>query len=731
MEPFLLLVGFTILFVGALVLSGQFSKRVPARRTLRRLFLISSTLLLVALLIPRPAAAVLIVERSLSSSPLRGPFGIDVATNGSFVVFGEKHVGKIGFMGTGLTTLNGLYNFTYSEFSLPGADGSTAEPRDVELGNFSLRTTSPGLRENFVWFTEFVRNRIGVLNLTDGKVVEWQIPTANSGPMNLALDPYNGSIWFTEYSGNKIGRLYSIGNPHTPGAWKFVEYPLPFTDSYPTDIAVDTEFFRGVDSGGVYGIQTYVWFTEQSANKIGRLNSLTGEIVEFETRGTPWGITVTPESFVWFTQKLGDRLGRLDPWVPYVKEVPLPVHSPGNEPLYLKNDSDRAIWFTESVDNRIGKYIPGTNVIQEWIVPTSSSKPHGIAITPRLYGPGVNPIYVGKIAVFFTEEVGNKIGMIIEPFGPGTTTTVGYISSASTSTTSPATITTTVSYTSTSTVTTTFSSTSNALRFVLTESTRSTTITDTTSILVTSTTSTWTKTATSTVVTTGTSTSTSTTTSSPTSVTVTSTTSTSTNTLTSHSTTTTTTSTTSTSTSYSPTISTVTTVPVSSTAISTTTTTTTSTGSFTSWVGSTTTTTTTAAVTVIPTTPSRPCIIASAAYGSELAPEAQYLREFRDNQIVASMAGSQFMKAFNAFYYSFSPAVAETVASQPVLKEVVRAAIYPLIGSLKAASIVPQYLSLDAESSAILSGILASVLIGLIYASPILVIMKLSRGRKR
>ena len=41
------------------------------------------------------------------------------------------------------------------------------------------------------------------------------------------------------------------------------------------------------------------------------------------------------------------------------------------------------------------------------------------------------------------------------------------------------------------------------------------------------------------------------------------------------------------------------------------------------------------------------CLIATAAYGSELAPQVQMLREIRDNQLMNTEAGSAFMSSFN------------------------------------------------------------------------------------
>ena len=76
------------------------------------------------------------------------------------------------------------------------------------------------------------------------------------------------------------------------------------------------------------------------------------------------------------------------------------------------------------------------------------------------------------------------------------------------------------------------------------------------------------------------------------------------------------------------------------------------------------------------------CLIATAAYGSELSPQVQQLRELRDNQLMNTEAGSAFMGTFNEMYYSFSPAIADMERESPLFKEVVKIAITPMISSL-------------------------------------------------
>ena len=76
------------------------------------------------------------------------------------------------------------------------------------------------------------------------------------------------------------------------------------------------------------------------------------------------------------------------------------------------------------------------------------------------------------------------------------------------------------------------------------------------------------------------------------------------------------------------------------------------------------------------------CLIATAAYGTELAPQIQMLREVRDNTVLSTASGSAFMAGFNSLYYSFAPTVADWERENAVFKESVRAFITPMISTL-------------------------------------------------
>lgn len=105
------------------------------------------------------------------------------------------------------------------------------------------------------------------------------------------------------------------------------------------------------------------------------------------------------------------------------------------------------------------------------------------------------------------------------------------------------------------------------------------------------------------------------------------------------------------------------------------------------------------------------CLIATATYGSELAPQVQQLRELRDNSLLQTESGTQFMESFNGFYYSFSPIIADYERENPIFKEMVKVAITPMVSSLS----ILNYVDMDSESEVLGYGISLIILNGLMY----------------
>jgi predicted phosphodiesterase len=117
------------------------------------------------------------------------------------------------------------------------------------------------------------------------------------------------------------------------------------------------------------------------------------------------------------------------------------------------------------------------------------------------------------------------------------------------------------------------------------------------------------------------------------------------------------------------------------------------------------------------------CLIATATYGSELSPQVQFLRSFRDNTVTNTFAGSSFMNVFNSFYYSFSPTAASVIANNSPLRTVMKGILYPLIGILHVSSAAFSIFHVFPELGVVISGILASSLIGIVYFLPIILLL--------
>jgi len=121
------------------------------------------------------------------------------------------------------------------------------------------------------------------------------------------------------------------------------------------------------------------------------------------------------------------------------------------------------------------------------------------------------------------------------------------------------------------------------------------------------------------------------------------------------------------------------------------------------------------------------CLIATATFGSELAPQVQQLRELRDNTILSTESGTAFMTGFNQFYYSFSPMVADLERENPVFKEIIKLTLTPMLSSLS----LLNYVDIDSEQEMLGYGISLILLnVGMYVGIPAFGILKLCQFRK-
>jgi streptogramin lyase len=186
----------------------------------------------------------------------------------------------------------------------------------------------------------------------------------------------DGNLWFTEYTANNIGRITPSGT--------ITEFPLPTPNAAPRQIAA------GPDGN--------LWFTEFSANKIGKITP-SGTITEFNVptaNSGPRGISTGPDGNVWFTEFNSGKIGKITP-SGTVTEYTVPTANSG--PRGIEPGPDGNLWFTENTSSKVGK-ITTSGVITEFTAGlTANSQPARIRI-----GPNGN--------LWFTENIANKIGEI-------------------------------------------------------------------------------------------------------------------------------------------------------------------------------------------------------------------------------------------------------------------------------------------------------------------------------
>jgi len=128
-----------------------------------------------------------------------------------------------------------------------------------------------------------------------GRITEFLVPTANSGPRGITAGP-DGNLWFTELNASKIGRITPAG--------RITEFHL---------IAICV-FSVGCGPFGITaGPDGNLWFTEFDGNAIGRITP-SGSFSVFgipTAKSRPEGITAGPDGNLWFTEAIGNKIGRI------------------------------------------------------------------------------------------------------------------------------------------------------------------------------------------------------------------------------------------------------------------------------------------------------------------------------------------------------------------------------------------------------------------------------------
>ncbi len=366
--------------------------------------------------------------------------GLTLDPSGENFYFSEQFDGRVGRFNIATQTV--------TEWTVPAG----LLPHSAKIGPSIQGAPNP---EGAIWWSGLGSGFV-VLDLTTEQIA---ILGYGGGPGNLTpgseLHDYvftpDGHMWFTEQEASVVGRLNLDRN--SPDYLKFEEFPISFAPGVTVDfhtgdghgtqphniIIAPADVFgpdkllialEHVDRIAVYdtvtkqvtqlfnvdldggepdraphdlevapgpGGKDYVYFTQLTGHRLGRLDMQTGEVVEFPTLAPPAApgsssefamevIDNAPSMFhlfhheetnsIWFTLQQHGRVGRLDIDTETVTEYSMGI-TPGRGPLVLREGPDGTIWFSTVS-----------------LVPTL---PGGLVrLDPRLAEQALHPIVVGS-----------------------------------------------------------------------------------------------------------------------------------------------------------------------------------------------------------------------------------------------------------------------------------------------------------------------------------------------
>jgi virginiamycin B lyase len=142
-----------------------------------------------------------------------------------------------------------------------------------------------------------------------------------------------------------------------------------------------------------------VWFTAQSAGKLGRLDPRTGrsDLIALGPGAAPHGVIVGPDGAAWVTEGGQNAIARVDPATRAVKLFPLPKERREANLNTATFDRQGVLWFTGQ-NGVYGRLDPKSGTMAVFDVPRGTG-PYGIATTPD-----------GQ--VFFASLAGSYLGQI-------------------------------------------------------------------------------------------------------------------------------------------------------------------------------------------------------------------------------------------------------------------------------------------------------------------------------
>ena len=126
------------------------------------------------------------------------------------------------------------------------------------------------------------------------------------------------------------------------------------------------------DDGGT------LWFTLQRGDKIGRLDTKTGKIAEYESSGGPYGISIDKAGNIWWCRMGDDKMGRLETKTGKMSELDM---GSGSRPRRVATAPDGTLWITLYGNGKLAHVDPAAmKVIKEYQMPGGDAGPYAVTV---------------------------------------------------------------------------------------------------------------------------------------------------------------------------------------------------------------------------------------------------------------------------------------------------------------------------------------------------------------
>lgn len=264
----------------------------------------------------------------------------------------------------------------FARSATAAADGSIymAVPNDNKILRFDPRTQSfrewemphghmPNSvivdRAGTLWTSGFGNGTIGRIRPATGMIAEFAVPSGGGGPHSLVLSEDGETLWFTMQTGDKIGSLDTATG-------RIAEHD---TSGSPTGITLD--------------LTGNVWWCRSADNKVGRMEPRSGKVTEIDLgRGSrPRRITTAADGSLWVTLYGKGQLARIDPQaMKVVKTYPLPGGNAGAHAVIA--DGRNIVWINELKTDTVVRFDPSTENMQVISLPSRNNGIRKFTVDP-------------------------------------------------------------------------------------------------------------------------------------------------------------------------------------------------------------------------------------------------------------------------------------------------------------------------------------------------------------